>query len=183
MHRLVVLAIIAALGAPARAEFGVSMAVHASSYGGLEEGGGGVMLEVSGRRGRIEYFGDLGVALVSGRRDGMGLGEAVDATLLGGVRLIAREFRVDEMAFALAIDLFAGGEQIRWSGEDVTRPQVGAGLGYMVGLTGTKKIRIMTRVFAAPMFGERDEPVCRGACPESSREASYGFMGLFGASW
>ena len=183
MQRLVVLAVLAALGAPAHADVGASILVHASSYGGLQEGGGGVMMEVSRRRGRLEYFGDVGISVVSGKRGTEALGTGVDTNLLGGVRVIARSFAADEAAIELAIDLFAGVQHMRWSEEHVTRPQFGAGLGWQVRLREKKTIRIMTRLFAAPTFGDRDEPVCRGACPEQPRETAYGFMGLMGASW
>jgi hypothetical protein len=183
VHRLVVLAVIAALGSPARADVGASMLVHASSYGGIEEGGGGVMFELSRRRGRLEYFADLGVSVVSGKRGGVALGTGVDTNVLGGVRVIARSFVADEAALELAIDLFAGGQHMRWADAHVTRPQLGAGAGWQVRFREGKTVRIMTRIFAAPTFGDRAEPVCRGACPEEPRETTYGFMGLMGASW
>ena len=183
LQRLIVLAIVAALGAPARADVGASMLVQASSYGGLQEGGGGVMLEVSRRRGRLEYFGDLGISVISAKRGTLAVGTGASSSLLGGVRVIARSFTADEAAIELAIDLFAGVQHMQFSDEHVTRPQLGAGVGWQVRLREKKTIRIMTRLFAAPTFGDRDEPVCRGACPDQPRETAYGFMGLFGASW
>jgi hypothetical protein len=183
VQRLVVLAVLAVLGAPAHADVGAAMLVHASSYGGLREGGGGVMLEASRRRGRLEYFGDLGVSMVSATRDTVELGAGLSTSLLGGVRVIARSFAADEAAIELAIDLFAGVQHMRWSDDHLTRPLLGAGLGWQVRLREKKTIRVMTRLFTAPTFGDRDEPVCRGACPEQPRETAYGFMGLLGASW
>ncbi len=183
MQRLVILAVLAALGASAHADVGASMVVHASTYGGLDEGGAGVMLEASRRRGRLEYFGDLGVSVISGKRGTIGLGTGTDTSLLGGVRVIARSFVADEVAFELAIDLFGGLQQLWWSDEDVTRPLLGAGLGWQVRLNEKTTIRVMTRLYAAPTVSDRDEPICRGACPEQPREAALGFMGMFGVSW
>lgn len=179
MQRLVVLAIVGALVAPARADVGVSMLVRASGHVGASEGGGGALLEVSRRRGRLVYFGDLGLSLVGAAHRGTGFA----TQLLGGVRVIPRSFVADEVTFELALDLFAGGEMMHFSGDDVMRPLIGAGAGWQVRMHETKSILIMVRLFAAPALSDPEAPVCRGTCAEDDHETAIGFMGVFGGSW
>jgi hypothetical protein len=183
VQRLVVLAVLVALGAPAHADVGASLLIHGSNYSGLSEVGVGVMMEAARRRGRLEYFGDLGVSVVSANRDSVALGAGVGTSLLGGLRVIARSYTADEATFELAIDLFAGVQHLQLAADHVTRPQLGAGLGWQMRYHEKKTMRVMTRLYAAPRLDDRDEPVCRGACPGQLRETSYGFMVLFGGAW
>ncbi len=179
MQRLVVFAVLGALAAPVRADVGVAMVVHASKHATTSDGGGGALLEVSRRRGRLAYFGDLGLSVISATNRGGGF----DTQLLGGVRVIPRSFVADEVTFELAVDLFAGGELMQFSGDSVLRPMIGGGAGWQVRMNETKTILIMVRLFAAPGFSDPDAPVCRGTCPEADHAPGFGFMGVFGASW
>lgn len=183
MQRLVILATIIVVAAPARADLGAAMVVHASQYAGFKEGGGGVLLEASRRRGRLEPFAELGLSVVSASRGEENLGAGAATSLLGGLRVIPRSYAADEAAIELAIDVFAGGQYIKFSGDRETRPLIGVGAGWQVRFYGRRTVRVMTRIFAAPSVSDRDAPVCRGACPGEARETAYGFMGSIGASW
>ncbi|CAN5917383.1 hypothetical protein BH11MYX3_BH11MYX3_47680 [soil metagenome] len=195
MRSLVSIAVVAALGAAARADvsdrftplprrsIAVSMLMGASSFSRISEGGGGIAVELAIARRRIQYFGEGSTSVVGLSVKDVNGGTALGTRLVGGIRWVPRSFTADEVSLDLLFEAFAGVEHLRWSGEPITRPQLGGGLGWQVRMARLT-IRLSTRVFVAPTSDAAAMAVCRGTCPtDASPTTSFGFLGLFGVAW
>jgi hypothetical protein len=195
MRCLVPVAVLAALGTSARADvaesfrplprrsIAVSMVMGASSFSRVSEGGGGLAVELAIARRRMQYFAEGSTSVVGLSVKDVHGGTALSTRVVGGIRWLPRSFTADEVSIDLLFEAFAGVEHLRWSGEPITRPQLGGGLGWQVRMPKLT-IRLSTRVFVAPTTEAAAMAVCRGMCPtDVSPTTSFGFLGLFGVAW
>lgn len=167
-----------------RTTFAFGFAGQGIPVGGLGQGGGGPSFELALGEGRWQYFVEAALMWV-----GVGSpGPNVDGILARGgvgVRWLVRSFEVDSSGgIEMNLEAATGLEQFWWlQGGRLTRPDLGAGVGWQVRLYRRPKLAVRFGVRA--MFAPADSSLmaaCRGTC--ANRSASTpGLLGSFGVAW
>ena len=198
MRAPIVLVVLAAIAAPARADVETSdpapmparsiaagIAGHGGRYLGRPEGGWGPFVEVALGYRRFQYALELAVMPIKTGYEGP---ERRGVAVRGGavVRWLARSFVLtDRLALEMHLEAFAGAAQLRWeNAERVWRPDLGVGVGYQIRWIPTVAFRLSARAYFAPHDRSAAPTACLATTPcKPESSSSTGLFALFGAAW
>jgi hypothetical protein len=168
-----------------RRAFGVTLAIFATDDDEVRLGGAGPNVEYARGFGRWQLFGEGCAAVVGVNLDEAGVSSGLMLRAGAGVRVQLRAWHRDEMEFDLIAEGVAGVAQVIWDDGTLTRPDVGAGLGYHVRPDRSDlTIRILVRMMIGPVGAAGVDAAPRATEPEATFGGSrIGLMGVFGADW